>query len=42
MCPVSDGLGSKFDEAHFDHFKEAIDYISKTKGACKSCLRSWV
>ncbi|KAK3898443.1 glycoside hydrolase superfamily [Staphylotrichum tortipilum] len=33
MCPLSYGLGAKFNETHFDHFKEAIDYITKTKGA---------
>ncbi|KAK4033175.1 glycoside hydrolase superfamily [Parachaetomium inaequale] len=33
MCPPSDGLGAKFNETHFDHFKQAIDYITETKGA---------
>ncbi|KAK0727751.1 glycoside hydrolase superfamily [Lasiosphaeria miniovina] len=33
MCPLATGLGSKFDESHFGHFKDAIDYITKTKGA---------
>ncbi|EAQ86422.1 hypothetical protein CHGG_07675 [Chaetomium globosum CBS 148.51] len=33
MCPPADGLGAKFNETHFDHFKEAIDYITVTKGA---------
>ncbi|VBB75808.1 Putative Glycoside Hydrolase Family 5 [Podospora comata] len=33
MCPVSYGLGAKFNETHFEHFKEAIDYITITKGA---------
>jgi hypothetical protein len=40
MCPLSYGLGAKFDETHFDHFKEAIDYITKTKGACQFLSRS--
>lgn len=40
MCPLADGLGSKFNETHFDKFKEAVDYISVTKGACKSS--SWL
>lgn len=35
MCPLATGLGAKFDEAHFAHFKEAVDYITKTKGACE-------
>ncbi len=35
MCPLSYGLGAKFNETHFDHFKEAIDYITKKKGACQ-------
>src|SRR4051794_16444791 len=34
MCPLSYGLGAKFNETHFDHFKESIDYITKKKGAC--------
>jgi hypothetical protein len=34
MCPLADGLGAKFNETHFDHFKQAIDYITETKGAC--------
>ncbi|KAK0666424.1 endoglucanase 1 [Cercophora samala] len=33
MCPLSYGLGAKFNETHFEHFKEAIDYITITKGA---------
>ncbi|GAB1314540.1 cellulase [Madurella fahalii] len=33
MCPLSYGLGAKFNETHFDYFKQAIDYITKTKGA---------
>ena len=40
MCPLSYGLGAKFDETHFGHFKEAIDYITKTKGACQFLSRS--
>ncbi len=35
MCPLSYGLGSKFNETHFNYFKEAIDYITVKKGACK-------
>ena len=35
MCPLSTGLGAKFDETHFGHFKDSIDYITKTKGACR-------
>ena len=35
MCPLATGLGSKFDEAHFNHFKDAIDYITVKKGACE-------
>ncbi|KAG9239318.1 putative endoglucanase 1 [Amylocarpus encephaloides] len=33
MCPLSTGLGATFDETHFRHFAEAVDYITKTKGA---------
>jgi endoglucanase len=33
MCPLSYGLGAKFNETHFDFFKEAVDYVTKTKGA---------
>ncbi|CAE6420876.1 unnamed protein product [Rhizoctonia solani] len=33
MCPLSYGLGSKFNETYFGYFKEAIDYITLTKGA---------
>ncbi|KAK3377529.1 glycoside hydrolase superfamily [Podospora didyma] len=33
MCPLAWGLGARFNETHFDHFKQAIDYITKTKGA---------
>ncbi|KAK0720150.1 glycoside hydrolase family 5 protein [Lasiosphaeris hirsuta] len=33
MCPLSYGLGAKFNETHFGHFKDSIDYITKTKGA---------
>jgi len=35
MCPLSYGLGAKFNETHFDYFKQAIDYITVTKKACK-------
>jgi len=34
MCPLSYGLGARFNETHFNYFKESIDYITKTKGAC--------
>ncbi|KAK3685196.1 glycoside hydrolase superfamily [Podospora appendiculata] len=33
MCPLSYGLGAKFDETHYNYYKQAIDYITKTKGA---------
>ncbi|KAK4464749.1 endoglucanase 1 [Cladorrhinum samala] len=33
MCPLSYGLGARFNETHFNYFKESIDYITKTKGA---------
>ncbi|EUC54976.1 glycoside hydrolase family 5 protein [Rhizoctonia solani AG-3 Rhs1AP] len=33
MCPLSYGLGAKFNETYFGYFKEAIDYITITKGA---------
>ncbi|KAF2248039.1 glycoside hydrolase family 5 protein [Trematosphaeria pertusa] len=33
MCPVAGGLGAKFNETHFDYFKQAVDYVTKTKGA---------
>lgn len=36
MCPLATGLGSTFDETHFNHFKDAVDYVSVKKGACKS------
>jgi endoglucanase len=32
MCPLATGLGSTFNETHFSLFKEAIDYITVTKG----------
>jgi hypothetical protein len=37
MCPPSYGLGAKFNETHFDYFKQAIDYITVTKKACNLC-----
>ena len=37
MCPLATGLGSTFDETHFDHFKDAVDYVTVTKGACEYC-----
>jgi endoglucanase len=33
MCPPTTGLGAKFNETHFGHFKEAVDYVTVTKGA---------
>ncbi|MCJ1295144.1 hypothetical protein MMC34_006705 [Xylographa carneopallida] len=33
MCPLEYGLGNKFNETHFGFFKDAIDYITITKGA---------
>ncbi|KAK4250293.1 glycoside hydrolase superfamily [Corynascus novoguineensis] len=33
MCPPADGLGAKFNETHFGFFKEAVDYVTVTKGA---------
>jgi len=35
MCPLAWGLGARFNESHFGHFKDAVDYITKTKGICK-------
>lgn len=33
MCPLSFGLGSKFNETHFTEYKAAIDHITVTRGA---------
>ncbi|MCJ1410048.1 hypothetical protein MMC19_004133 [Ptychographa xylographoides] len=33
MCPLAYGLGSKFNETHFGFYKDAINYITRTKGA---------
>lgn len=33
MCPISYGLGKKFNETHFQLYQEAINYITITKGA---------
>ncbi|OCK98631.1 glycoside hydrolase family 5 protein [Cenococcum geophilum 1.58] len=33
MCPLWCGLGSIFNETHFGYYKDAIDYITITKGA---------
>ncbi|EPE29894.1 (Trans)glycosidase [Glarea lozoyensis ATCC 20868] len=33
MCPLSYGLGSKFNETHFNYYADAVNYITKTKGA---------
>jgi hypothetical protein len=42
MCPLKTGLGPVFDEVHFGHFKDAVDYITIKKGACAflSCAPS--
>ncbi|KAL5328087.1 hypothetical protein ACEPPN_005795 [Leptodophora sp. 'Broadleaf-Isolate-01'] len=33
MCPISYGLGAKFNETHFQEFADAVNYITVTKGA---------
>ncbi|KAI0024560.1 endoglucanase 1 [Xylariomycetidae sp. FL0641] len=33
MCPPATGLGATFNETHFDYFKDAVDYVTVTKGA---------
>ncbi|KAF8814249.1 endoglucanase 1 [Phlegmacium glaucopus] len=33
MCPLSFGLGSKFNETYFAEYADAINYITETKGA---------
>ncbi|KAI1815028.1 glycoside hydrolase family 5 protein [Poronia punctata] len=33
MCPPETGLGATFDEEHYGHFKDAVDYVTVTKGA---------
>ncbi|TVY80822.1 Endoglucanase, partial [Lachnellula suecica] len=33
MCPLSYGLGAKFNETHYGFFADAVNYITKTKGA---------
>lgn len=33
MCPPATGLGATFNETHFDYYKQAVDYITTTKGA---------
>jgi endoglucanase len=33
MCPLSFGLGSKFNETYFAEYADAINYITLTKGA---------
>ncbi|KAJ7606647.1 endoglucanase 1 [Roridomyces roridus] len=33
MCPLSFGLGSKFNETYFSEFADAINHITLTKGA---------
>jgi endoglucanase len=35
MCPLEYGLGSKFNETYFKYYKEAIDHITLTRGACQ-------
>ncbi|KDN34543.1 hypothetical protein RSAG8_12367, partial [Rhizoctonia solani AG-8 WAC10335] len=32
MCPLEYGLGSTFNETYYSQFKDAIDYITLTKG----------
>ncbi|EIM82017.1 endoglucanase 1 [Stereum hirsutum FP-91666 SS1] len=33
MVPVENGLGSNFNETHFGFFKDAVDFVTVTKGA---------
>ncbi|KAI1848691.1 hypothetical protein JX265_005682 [Neoarthrinium moseri] len=33
MCPLATGLGATFNETHFGYYKQAVDYVTKTKGA---------
>lgn len=33
MAPPETGLGATFNETHFDYFKQAVDYVTVTKGA---------
>ncbi|KAI0471535.1 endoglucanase 1 [Xylariaceae sp. FL0804] len=33
MCPLEYGLGAKFNETHFDLYKQAVDYVTVTQGA---------
>ncbi|PFH48300.1 glycoside hydrolase family 5 protein [Amanita thiersii Skay4041] len=33
MCPLSFGLGSRFNETYFSEYADAINYITLTKGA---------
>ncbi|KAG6811231.1 hypothetical protein H0H92_008448 [Tricholoma furcatifolium] len=33
MCPLSYGLGSRFNETYFSEYADAINYITLTKGA---------
>ncbi|KAF3013692.1 hypothetical protein E8E14_001844 [Neopestalotiopsis sp. 37M] len=33
MNPPATGLGATFNETHFDYFKQAVDYVTLTKGA---------
>lgn len=40
MVPPSYGLGAKFNETHYNYFEQAINYITKTKGACQSPCRA--
>ncbi|KAH8664379.1 endoglucanase 1 [Xylariales sp. PMI_506] len=32
MCPPATGLGKTFNETHFQFYKEAVDYVTVTKG----------
>lgn len=33
MNPPATGLGATFNETHFDYYKQAVDYVTTTKGA---------
>ncbi|KAI0123280.1 endoglucanase 1 [Xylariales sp. AK1849] len=33
MAPPATGLGTTFNETHFDYYKQAVDYVTVTKGA---------
>lgn len=54
MCPPATGLGAKFNETHFGFFKDAVDYVTRSKGmpvnpldiayanTCKGHTASWI